>query len=228
MRNAGVVLFCLMALAASGCGSEAPPPAISLQPQSLTWAAETGIRAGYSVEVERSGGYAGPIQLELRGVPEGLVHEPVLLESEEDFAIMEIELGPPVEVGTYPMMLVASGGTLTDVAHLTLKVSDVTANSPVLLAFEPETPTVMRGGVHELTVQVNRVGGFRGGFRIEQGQPAPGMSVAAVSVARAAPRFTLTLTVEQGRSVGPVELTLTVRTAERTEQVLLPVEVVGP
>lgn len=161
-------------------------------------------------------------------MPEGLLHEPVLLESEDDFAFMEIELGPPVEPGTYPMSLVASGGTLTDVAPLTLRVSDVTANNPVLLAFEPETPTVTRGGVHELTVQVNRDGGFRGGFRIEQGQPAPGMTVAAVSVARAAPRFTLTLTVEEGRPVGPVELSLTVLAGGRTEQVLLPVEVVGP
>jgi hypothetical protein len=101
----------------------APPPAgdfaLSVSPGSRTVA--RGGSTTYTVTVARSGGYADPVSLSVRGLPAGATASfspnPAAASS-----TLSVRTSNSTPVGTYPLTLTGTGGSLTRTAGASLQV----------------------------------------------------------------------------------------------------------
>lgn len=230
-RNSCVALLCLLTLAVAGCGSgkppDAPPSGFSLRVDSSVWTVQAGTQAGLPVILGRFGGHSAPIQLQLRGLPEGLDHTPVVVQSLEQWsAVLTVTVDAGATPGTYPVEVVASDGALMDSRPLSLEVQPASSTGAIVLTFEPQVPVLLKGQTHEVPVLVSRPTRFQGEFRIESSSGP--VKAASRLVAADATRFLLTLTVDERLPVGYHELFLSMRVGEQLEHQGFTVQVTAP
>ncbi|HZI13460.1 MAG TPA: hypothetical protein VE153_23975 [Myxococcus sp.] len=230
MRHVCVSLLCLLTLAVAGCGSDVPtntPPAeFSVGAATGVLSARIGSQASLSFTVERTGGHDGPVQVELKDLPEGVLQEPVVLTGEQGSGVLVVTVGRFVPLDTYPVRLVASDGVTEKSVPLSLEVLAEPAEGLLVLTLDPASPRLLKGRMHEVGVSITRPLGPRQAFSI---LPISGwLSVPALSVDALADYFYVPVTVDARLPVGSHPLTLTLRIGERTEQESFSLEVVAP
>jgi hypothetical protein len=230
MRNVCVSLLCLLTLAVAGCGSDdsshKPPVGFIVQDGPEVLAVQIGTRAELPVTVGRMGGHDGPLQVELRDLPEGVQQEPVVLSGEQRTAALGVTVGMFVPIDTYPVRLVVSDGLIEEAVSLSLEVRPEPATGAIVLTLDPESPRLLKGRTHEVGVRVSRIFGPREAFSI-----APitgGLNVPALSVDASSESFHVPVTVAANLPVGRYPLVLSLRMGERSESEHLSVEVVAP
>jgi hypothetical protein len=228
MRDVCVFLLCLLTLA--GCGSDVSPNTPAAE---FTVGADTGVlsaqlgsQAALSFTVERTGGHDSPVQVELRDLPEGVLHAPVVLRGEQRTGVLEVTVGRFVPLDTYPVRLVASDGVTEKSVPLSLEVLAEPAEGLLVLTLDPASPRLLKGRMHEVGVRITRPLGPRQAFSTLP--LSGGLSVPALSVDALADAFFVPVTVDASLPVGSYPLTLTLRIGERSESERLTVEVTAP
>jgi hypothetical protein len=132
----------------------APPDfSLSATPSSQTVAPATG--ASYTVNVAPSNGFTGNVSFSVSGLPSGatasFTPSSVSGSGSSTMAVSTLSSTP---MGTYPLTITATSGTLTHTAQVTLVVADFTISAA------PSSQTVKRGSQTTYTVTITALGPF--------------------------------------------------------------------
>jgi uncharacterized membrane protein len=124
--------------------------------QSVTQGATTS----YTVNVASSGGFAGTVGLSVSGLPQGATatFNPTSITNSGSSTLSVNTLGS-TPVGSYPLTITATSGSLTHTATVTLVV---TAPSTFTISVAPTSQTVSRGSGTQYAVTISGQGGFSG------------------------------------------------------------------
>jgi len=130
----------------------APPDfSVSATPSSQTVAPATG--TSYTVNVAPSNGFTGSVTFSVSGLPFGatasFTPSSVSGSGSSTLAVSTLSSTP---MGTYPLTITATSGTLTHTAQVTLVVADFTISAA------PSSQTVKRGSQTTYTVTITALG----------------------------------------------------------------------
>jgi len=130
-----------------------------------------GGRVPIEVTANRVRGYQGPIDIELKGLPQGLTAAPAVIPAGQESTVVVIEAAdnPKLEGMTpAPISVVGRGNSenasLVRVAddEMPLRVVSVMPPPDIVVTAEPRELTIEPGGTAELTFHVERKNNFRG------------------------------------------------------------------
>lgn len=183
-----------------------PAIAVALTPDSLTLA--PGAQGTSSLNVTRSGGFAGDVTLQLvtATVPLGVT---VTLQTESaagDTAMITVAVGAQAPPGTYPIEIDAMGSGVTNrTAVLTLVVPDLGSFS---LAAQPMGASVAQGDSTTVNIVVTRVAPFVAPVTLTVSGVPAGVTATVTPNPVAGGSATLTLVAAPGAALGGTTLTV--------------------
>jgi hypothetical protein len=204
----------------AGCGM--PDFAVSAAPASQT--VSPGNPTSYSVSVTPTGGFNGSVSLSATGLPAGAVgtFSPNPTTGTSTFSVTTSASTP---VGSYPVTISGTSGTLAHNTTVTLVVSAPDFS----LSATPTSQTVTPGNSTTYTVSVTPAAGFTGSVSLStSGLPAG--AAASFSPNPTAATSTLTVTTTTATAAGsyPVTITGTSGSLTHTTSVQLVVQAAAP
>jgi hypothetical protein len=179
---------------------------LSLTPASVTVTA--GSAASYTVNIARSGGFAGSVTFSVAGLPAGASGTFTPNPATANSSSLSITTTTATAAGTYPFTVTGTSGTLSHAASGTLVVQAAPAGN-FTLAITPASVTVQsNGGTATYTVNITRTT-FTSAISFSvTGLPA-GVTASFNPTSTTANSTTLTLTVASTTTAGTYTFTVT-------------------
>ena len=192
-------------------GSSSPPPAqdfsLGASPASQTVA--PGGSTTYTVNVGRTGGFAGTVALSTTGLPAGASGSFSPASVTGTSSTLTVSTTGSVGVGTYPFTIKGTSGSLTHTASATLVVQS-TVQADFAVGVSPASRTVTAGGATTYSVGVTGTGGFSGSVALSlSGLPGGVTSSFSPASLAAGASSTLTLTAGALLAAGTYPFTIT-------------------
>ncbi|HET7420395.1 MAG TPA: hypothetical protein VFL27_08440 [Candidatus Dormibacteraeota bacterium] len=184
-----------------------PPPDFSLSASPASQTVIQGSSATITVNVARIGGFSGSVTLTVSGLPAGASGAFSPNPATGASSTLTVTADPTTAVGSYPLTVTGTGGSLTHTASATLVVS---APPPpdFSLSVSPGSQTINQGATTAYTVNVTRVSGFGGAVTLSvSGLPATAAGSFSPNPATA---NASTLTVTSSGSISPGSYPLTI------------------
>ena len=188
----------LAVLAATGCGGDGPPthpsggdtPSIGMTVNNSSLGLAQGQSGIVTVNLMRSGGFSGVVDLSVEGVPNGVTSsfEPASLTAGAASSTLKLQVTSAAKAGAFSLVIRARG---QGIAERTATFELVVRGS-YTLTVSPASVTFAQGGSGSATVNIDRTGGYSG----------------AVSLAASGAPNGLTATLDPG-STGGQNATLT-------------------
>jgi len=186
-----------------------------------------GASATYVATITRTGGFADPVAFSVTGLPSGAAgtFNPNPAALTDANSTLSVTTSSTTPIGTYPLTITGTSGTLSHSAAVTLVVQ--AAPTPDFsLSATPASQTVKHGAGTSYTVSITRTGGFTGAVTLSVGGLPIGVSVGfnpngttgnsstmSVSTSGRTPRgtYVLTITAVSGSLSHSTNVTLVVR-----------------
>ena len=189
-----------------GCGGvQTPDYSLSASPASQTVA--PGASTSYTVTVTPSGGFNGTVTFSVSGLPAGAgaSFNPASVNTSGS-STMNVTTSASTPVGSYPLTITGTSGTLSHTTSVTLVVANANAN--FTLSATPASQSAPRGGTTTYTVTVTPSGGFNGtvSFAVSG---LPSGATASFNPTTVTGSGSTTMTVAVGRTRGTFPLTIT-------------------
>ena len=164
--------------------------------------------ASYTVNVTAQNGFSGTTGFALSGLPSGVTPDfsPATVTGTGSTTLTLTTTGA-VAVGSYPLTVTATSGTLVHTANITLVV---TAAPDFTVGATPASRTIVAGASTSYTVTVTAQNGFSGvtSFAVN-GLPSGATAGFSTAVVTGTGNSTLTLTTTAAAAVGSYPLTVT-------------------
>ncbi|NUR75368.1 MAG: hypothetical protein HOQ28_03650 [Thermoleophilia bacterium] len=204
----------------AGCGT--PDFSVAASPSSQT--VSPGSPTTYNLTVTPTGGFTGSVSLSATGLPAGAAAS-FSPNPTTGTSTMTVTTSATTPVGSYPVTITGTSGTLAHNATVTLVVS----NPDFSLSATPASGTVTQGASTTYTVSVTPAAGFTGSVTLDAaGLPAG--AAASFSPNPTADTSTMTVTTSATTPAGsyPVTITGTSGTLTHTTSVQLVVQAPAP
>jgi len=135
-----------------------PDFAVSATPSSQN--VPQGNSTSYTVNVASSGGFAGTVGLSVSGLPQGATatFNPTSITTSGS-SMLSVSTLNSTPVGSYPLTITATSGSLTHTATVTLVVN---GGGSFSVSAVPTSQTVSRGSSTQFAVTISAQGGFSG------------------------------------------------------------------
>lgn len=208
----------------SGC-TATPDFSLSVSPSSQT-TLQGGTTAGYTLTINGTNGFASSVGLSVSGLPSdataSFVPNPATTTS-----TMTIATASTTPVGSYPLTITGTSGSLTHTATATLVVDPA---GDFTLGADPTSQSVVQGSSTSYGITVNATGGFNGSVSLSATglpsgatalfAPNPTTNTSTLSVATApttpAGTYAVTVTGTSGSLTHTVPITLVVTPTPQT------------
>jgi hypothetical protein len=139
-----------------------PTIAIAATPATVSIAQGTTTPVTATVNITRTGGFAGAVTLAATGQPAGLTVTPSAATTTNS-GTLSITATPAVATGTYPVTVTATGtGVANATTTLNVTVTAAVQVGGVTITVSPTTVSLPQGGAATSTVTIARTGGFTG------------------------------------------------------------------
>jgi hypothetical protein len=206
----------------AGCGG-VPTPDYSLSASPASQTVAPGASTSYTVTVTPSGGFSGTVTFSVSGLPAGAgasFNPPSVNTSGS--STMSVTTSPSTPVGSYPLTITGTSGTLSHTTSVTLVVANPTAD--FTLSATPASRSVPRNGTTTYTVTVTPSNGFSGtvSFAVS-GLPSGATASFNPTTVTGSGSTTMTVTVGRTRGTFPLTITGTSGTLSHTASVSLTV-----
>ena len=185
-------------------------PAVAIAPAAATVSVAQGGTAGTAtINITRTGGFAGGVTLTTSGAPSGLtVTAPAAAVTGASGAI-SVSAGSTVATGTYPITVTATG---TGVSNATTTFSVTVTPAVQVGGFSlaaPNAVTLQQGASATTTLTVARTGGFAGGITVTPTGATQGLTVTVAPNPVTEGTATVTVAAAAGAATGAATITLT-------------------
>jgi len=205
-----------------GCGG-VPTPDYSLSASPASQTVAPGASTSYTVTVTPSGGFSGTVTFSVSGLPAGAgasFNPPSVNTSGS--STMNVTTSASTPVGSYPLTITGTSGTLSHTTSVTLVVANPTAD--FALSATPASQSVPRNGTTTYTVTVTPSNGFNGtvSFAVS-GLPSGATASFNPTTVTASGSTTMTVTVSRQRGTFPLTITGTSGALSHTASVSLTV-----
>lgn len=167
-----------------------------------------------TVNVERTGGFTGPVTVTLADPPSGVSADALTIPSGETSGTLTLRAAANATIGSTPVTVRGTSGDLTANATLTLDVTAAAGGDDFTIALSNPNLTITPGGNAQTTVNISRSGGFSGPVTLALEGANVGAGANQISGTFAPSPATggsSTLTVSVGEEVATGEYNLTVR-----------------
>jgi hypothetical protein len=200
----------------SGCGGGGgdggttnPTPAISITLSSSTLTVVQGTAGNITVNLTRSGGFAGDVGLAVTGLPTGVTVSGATIAAGASSATLTFAAAATAAAGNAPLTINATGTGVTAVsAALALTVNAATSAGNYTLSVSPASPSLAQGASTPVVISVNRTGGFTGAVTLSVTGAAAGLTTALAQTSVTGAIDTLTLTASASATAGTQNLTI--------------------
>jgi len=205
-----------------GCGG-VPTPDYSLSASPASQTVAPGASTSYTVTVTPSGGFSGTVTFSVSGLPAGAgasFNPPSVNTSGS--STMNVTTSASTPVGSYPLTITGTSGTLSHTTSVTLVVANPTAD--FALSATPASRSVPRSGTTTYTVTVTPSNGFSStvSFAVS-GLPSGATASFNPTTVTASGSTTMTVTVSRQRGTFPLTITGTSGALSHTASVSLTV-----
>src|SRR6266446_3579459 len=189
-----------------GCGG-VPTPDYSLSASPASQTVAPGASTSYTVTVTPSGGFSGTVTFSVSGLPAGAgasFNPPSVNTSGS--STMNVTTSASTPVGSYPLTITGTSGTLSHTTSVTLVVANPTAD--FALSATPASQSVPHNGTTTYTVKVTPSNGFNGtvSFAVSG---LPNGATASFNPTTVTGSGSTTMTVTTGHPRGTFPLTIT-------------------
>src|SRR6266436_3819298 len=189
-----------------GCGG-VPTPDYSLSASPASQTVAPGASTSYTVTVTPSGGFSGTVTFSVSGLPAGAgasFNPPSVNTSGS--STMNVTTSASTPVGSYPLTITGTSGTLSHTTSVTLVVANPTAD--FALSATPASQSVPHNGTTTYTVTVTPSNGFNGtvSFAVSG---LPNGATASFNPTTVTGSGSTTMTVTTGHPRGTFPLTIT-------------------
>jgi hypothetical protein len=184
----------------------APAPSFTLGVANATVTATQGGTATQTVNITRTGGFAGAVTLAAEGLPTGVTPAFDPPSPTTNTSTLTLTAAANATTGT---STVTVKGTATGQADKTATFQlTVNAAGGYTLAMEPTTLTIQQGTNGTSTVNITRTGGFAGAVTLSATGLPNGVTPAFNPTAPTTNQSTLTLTASATAATGPATVTI--------------------
>src|SRR5882762_3460343 len=205
-----------------GCGG-VPTPDYSLSASPASQTVAPGASTSYTVTVTPSGGFSGTVTFSVSGLPAGAgaSFSPPSVNTSGS-STMNVTTSASTPVGSYPLTITGTSGTLSHTTSVTLVVANPTAD--FALSATPASQSVPRNGTTTYTVTVTPSNGFSGtvSFAVS-GLPSGATASFNPTTVTGSGSTTMTVTVSRQRGTFPLTITGTSGALSHTASVSLTV-----
>ena len=184
----------------------APTPSFTLAVANATVTATQGGTATQTINITRSGGFAGAVTLSADGLPTGVTAAFDPSSPTTNTSTLTLTAAATATTGT---STVTVKGTATGQADKTATFQlTVNAAGGYTLAMNPTTLTIQQGTNGTSTVNITRTGGFAGAVTLAATGLPNGVTAAFNPTAPTTNQSTLTLTASATAATGPATVTI--------------------
>ena len=191
-----------------GCPATPPVPSYSLSAAPASQTVIQGTSTSYTVTVTPTGGFAGTVTLGATGLPAGAAatFTPNPTTSTSMLSVSTLATTP---VGSYPLTITGTSGTLTQTTSATLVVTAPPPPADYSLSVTPTSQSVVQGAATSYTVAISRTGGFTGAVTLNVSGLGAGATGNFSPNPATANSSALTITTTATASTGSFPLTIT-------------------
>lgn len=188
------------------CAAPANPDfALSATPTSQTVVQGTG--TSYTVNIARTGGFTGAVNLSVTGLPAGATASLSPNPASGTSSTLSVSTSATTPAGSYVLTITGVSGALTHTTTVTLVVAAAGA-ADFALSASPSSQIVLQGTSGNYTVTITPSGGFSSAVTLSvSGLPA--LTTAGFSSNPATGSSVLTVNVDPNTPVGTYTLTIT-------------------
>lgn len=179
---------------------------LTATPSSLT--VRRGASGTVTIGITRTGTLADPVALTVTGLPTGVAAAFSPASATGASSVLTLSVSSTAVGGTYPLTVTGTSGTLRRTAAVSLTVSTVTIDPP-LVTITPSTLSVTRGASATATLTFARPTGYTGPISCSASGIPAGVTVAFNPVSTTATSSTLTFTASSAATVGTSLVTVT-------------------
>jgi uncharacterized membrane protein len=180
--------------------SSTPPGfTLSLEPTTLELARDT--TQNVTVNLERTGGFAGVVQVTVANLPSGITAPDVTIPENADSATLMLSASASATPGETTLSVAGSSDGLLSSAVLLLNVLETPATPNFSFSLAPTSLSIQKGSTANVAVSVTRSGGFAGAVEVSLVNPPSGIS-GSTSLAAGAMTGTLELAVSNTANLG--------------------------
>ena len=183
-----------------------PTPDFAFSSSAPSATARQGASASFPVSADALDGYSGVVSLSVSGLPGGATAS---FDSSSigvpGNATLTVNASSPTPIGTYPLAISATDGTLTHTTNVTLTV----AASDFTVSVAPTSGSVARGKSVALAVSTSALGSFGGTVSLSATGLGSGETASFSSSSIGAPgTSTLTITAGSSATLGTFNVTI--------------------
>ncbi len=172
---------------------------LSLEPTTLDLARDT--TQTVTVKLERTGGFAGAVQVTVANLPSGVTAPELTIPENADSATLTLSANASAAPGEATLTVAGSSNGLLSSAVLLLNVLGTPATPDFSFSVGPTSLSIQKGSKANLTVSVTRSGGFAGALEVSLVSPPSGIS-GSMSLPASATTGTLELAVSNTAGLG--------------------------
>jgi uncharacterized membrane protein len=180
--------------------SSTPPGfTLSLEPTTLELARDT--TQNVTVNLERTGGFAGVVQVTVANLPSGVSAPELAIPENADSATLTLSASTSATPGETTLSVAGSSNGLLSSAVLLLNVLETPATPNFSFSLAPTSLSIQKGSTANVAVSVTRSGGFAGAVEVSLVNPPSGIS-GSTSLAAGAMTGTLELAGSNTANLG--------------------------
>ncbi len=179
-----------------------PKPPYTLQARWERPEAVRGLTAKLHVTATRDAGFAGEIALAASGLPPNVTAALKPLAEGQGEADIEVKVGAPAALGTFPFALVGRGRHQERDYAPTFLPPPLVVALPFELKVEPNPVTLDQGGKAPIRVTATRKGGYGGPIKLELRNLPAEVRAAPVTIAQDQTAADIALTAAPGAPLG--------------------------